>query len=210
MLSDFADRASADGRQHQDRWASFAMTSVNDRSRRYESVDVGRITMVAPALTDKRVSLATSSRRLCDVRRNIHSRHVSVNDLIRISPDDTGDSYGRCTDTDLTDSRACFYPKTLRPDRLRPIRSLRRFPRTDDQTVDEYSTRIRSPVFPAAHCGNLRSYQLPAPISDMNLIVADAADVPSESISTQRSRAAVGTDGEVSDVSFIIAGSGHA
>ncbi len=57
--------------------ASFAMTSVNDRSGATESVTVDRITMNAPALTDKPPSaISGSALPTVTFRRNIRLRHV--------------------------------------------------------------------------------------------------------------------------------------
>ena len=122
--------------------ASFAMTSVNDRSGATESVTVDRITMNAPGAYGQtavsNIWLGASDR---DVPAEYTFTACPVNDLIRISPDDIAIRTEVRTDTDLTDSRACFYPKDafarIAYTAEIPLAPAADFRGQTDQTVDE-------------------------------------------------------------------------
>ena len=193
--------------------ASFAMTSVNDRSGATESVTVDRITMNAPGAYGQtavsNIWLGASDR---DVPAEYTFTACPVNDLIRISPDDIAIRTEVRTDTDLTDSRACFYPKDafarIAYTAEIPLAPAADFRGQTDQTVDEvFDADLIDYLFSggSAEIYGRVTNSLP-PNFDMNLIVTDAADVPvGIDFEPQKVKGGgLGTDGEVSDVSFVI------
>lgn len=137
--------------------ASFAMTSVNDRSGATESVTVDRITMNAPGAYGQtavsNIWLGASDR---DVPAEYTFTACPVNDLIRISSGRYSDSYGGTHGYRLDRfARLLLSERRFRPDRLHgrdSARSRRRFPRTDRsdgrRSIRRGSDRL--PVFRAA------------------------------------------------------------
>ena len=193
--------------------ASFAMTSVNDRSGATESVTVDRITMNAPGAYGQtavsNIWLGASDR---DVPAEYTFTACPVNDLIRISPDDIAIRTEVRTDTDLTDSRACFYPKDafarIAYTAEIPLAPAADFRGQTDQTVDEvFDADLIDYLFSGGSAEIYGRVTNSLPLNfDMNLIVTDAADVPvGIAFSPQKVEGGgQGTDGAVSDVSFTI------
>ena len=189
------------------------MTSVNDRSGATESVTVDRITMNAPGAYGQtavsNIWLGASDR---DVPAEYTFTACPVNDLIRISPDDIAIRTEVRTDTDLTDSRACFYPKDafarIAYTAEIPLAPAADFRGQTDQTVDEvFDADLIDYLFSGGSAEIYGRVTNSLPLNfDMNLIVTDAADVPvGIDFEPQKVKGGgQGTDGEVSDVSFVI------
>ena len=193
--------------------ASLAMRSVNSRSGATESVAADRIAVNAPdaygqtAASD--IWLGASDR---DVPASYAFTACPINDLLRISPDHVSIHTAVRTDTGAADSRACFYPKDAFA-RIAytvevPLAPAADFHGRTDQTVDEaFDADLIDYLFSGGSAEIYGRVTNSLPLNfDMNLIVTDAADVPvGIDFEPQKVKGGgLGTDGEVSDVSFVI------